>query len=211
MKKSSILARCFVLSVSGFFLVALMIGCSSLSNSVSSTPVPLKGVFMDGPVGGINYSTPTLKGVTKADGIFKYQAGESVTLSIGGLKLGSTAGKPVVTPLDIVPDAKGVSDQRVVNICVLLQTLDQDGNPDNGILISEKTASFVTQYGMTTNFDKPVRAFSFDSGLRNVMAELNNIDAFGLTPRAVKPPVVAQKHLEASLADLTKKETPDKK
>jgi len=206
MKKSSVLMRRFVLSVSGIFLVALMmIGCSSLSSIVSDTPSALKGVFMDGPVGGIGYATPTLKGVTGVDGIFEYQPGERVTFSVGSLVLGSAAGKPVVTPLDLFPDAKGASDQRVVNICVLLQTLDQDGNAGNGILIAEKSASFVSQYGQDINFNKPVKAFSFDAGLRSVMAELNNIDAFGETPRAVKPPVVAQKHLEASLAELNKK------
>jgi para-nitrobenzyl esterase len=205
LKQLIILPRRFSLAASGIFLVALMIGCSSLSPSVVSTPAALKGVFMDGPVGGLNYATPTLKSVTKADGVFEYRAGETVTFSIGALTLGSTAGKPVVTPLDIVPDARSASDQRVVNICVVLLTLDQDGNPANGILITEKTASFVTAYGMTTNFNKPVRAFSFDPGFRNVMAELNDIDAFGETPRAVKPPVAAQKHLEASLADLKRK------
>ena len=204
MKKSGFLTGRFVLSVSVIILVALMMGCSSLSSIVSGTPVTLKGVFIDSPVGGINYATPTQKGVTKADGIFEYLAGETVTFSVGGLKLGSTAGKPVVSPLDIVPDAKDASDQRVVNISVLLQTLDQDGDPANGIMIAEKTASFVTQHGKEIIFNKPVRAFSFDAGFRSVMAELNNIDAFGETPRAVKPPVVAQKHLEASLAGLKK-------
>jgi len=205
MKISNVLMRRFVMSVSGIFLVALMMGCSSVGTSVTSTPVPLTGVFMDSLVGGINYSTPTFKGVTKADGVFQYKAGETVTFSIGELVLGSSVGKPVVTPLDLVPGAKGASDQSVVNICVLLQTLDQDGDAANGILISEKAASFVTKYGKEINFNKPVRAFSFDAGFRSVMAELNNIDLFGETPRAVKPPVVAQKHLEATLAGLIKK------
>jgi len=205
MKKSNVLMRRFILSVSGVFLIALVMGCSSLNSSVSSTPGALKGVFMDGPVGGLNYATPTLKGVTKANGIFEYKAGETVTFSVGTLVLGSTFGKPVVTPLDIVPGAKDVKDQRVVNICVLLQTLDQNGDSADGLMISEKSASFVSQYGKDINFNKPVRAFSFDAGLRSVMAELNNVDAFGEMPRAVKPPTVAQKHLEATLADLAKK------
>ena len=205
MKKSNVLMRRYVLSVSGVFLIALIMGCSSLSSSVSSTPAALKGVFMDGPVGGLSYSTPTLKGVTKADGVFEYLPGETVTFSVGSLVLGSAAGKPVVTPLDIVSGAKDIKDQRVVNICVLLQTLDQNGNAADGLMISEKSASFVSQYGKEIKFDQHVRAFSFDAGLRSVMAELNNVDAFGETPRAVKPPVVAQKHLEATLAELAKK------
>ncbi len=210
MKKTSVWMRSLVLMVSCAFLVAVATGCSSLG-PIAGTPEVLKGVFMDGPVGGINYSTPTMKGVTKADGVFEYQPGETVTFAIGGLALGSAPGKPVITPLDLVKDAKGASDQRVVNICVLLQTLDQDGDAANGIMITEKTADIVTKYGGEIKFDKAVRAFSFDSGLRSVMSELNNIDAFGETPRAVKPPVVAQKHLEATLAELAKKVAPDKK
>jgi len=204
MKKSSVLRYRLIWSVSAFFLFALITGCGALDSAVKGSPAALSGVFMDSPVGGLNYATPTLKGVTGADGIFKYQQGESVTFSVGGLVLGSTAGKPIVSPLDLFPDAKGTADQRVVNVCVFLQTLDQDGDAQNGILIAEKTASVVTKEGMTTNFDKPVRAFSFDAGFRGVMAELNNIDAFGAMPRAVKPPVIAQKHLESELAKLKK-------
>lgn len=203
MKKSKIGARYLLLSVSAVLLL-VMAGCGGLDSGVKSVP-SLKGVFMDGPVGGVNYATPTLKGVTKADGVFEYQAGETVTFSIGKVVLGSAAGKSVVTPLDFFADAKGPADQRVVNVCVVLQTLDQDGNPENGILITEKVASVTSQYGKNINFNQPVRAFSFDGGLRATMAELNNIDIFGEMPRAVKPPVVAQKHLEASLAKLKDK------
>ncbi len=203
MKKSKMWVRYLFLSVSAVILLALA-GCGGLDSGVKSVPA-LKGVFMDGPVGGLNYATPTLKGVTQADGVFEYQTGETVTFSIGSVVLGSTVGKPVVTPLDLFADAKGAADQRVVNVCVVLQTLDQDGNAENGILITEKVATMVSQYGKDINFNKPVRAFSFDGGFRAVMAELNNVDSFGDMPRAVKPPVVAQKHLEDSLAKLAAK------
>jgi len=196
--------RWMLLVVGGLFMVWLA-GCGSVSTVVPEKPSPLKGVFVDSPVGGVSYATPTLKGVTKADGMFEYQPGEKVTFSIGSLVLGATEGKPVVSPLDLVAEAKDASDQRVVNICVLLQTLDQDGDPANGIWIDEKVASMVSKHGKEINFNKPVRAFSFDAGFRSVMAELNEIDAFGETPRAVRPPGVAQKHLEATLERLKKK------
>jgi len=189
-------------------LLIVLIGCATMKSSLG---IAETGIFLDGPVSGLSYKTPTMEGVTGADGVFRYKAGETVTFSIGSLVLGSTIGKAVVTPLDIVPNAKDTKDQRVVNICVLLQTLDQDGDAANGIVISEKAASFVTLYGKDINFDKPVRAFSFDGGLRATVAELNNIDFFGETPRAVKPPVVAQKHLETTLAELAKNAIPEKK
>jgi para-nitrobenzyl esterase len=185
-------------------LLAAAIGCSGLGSSVSSTPGVLTGVFIDGPVAGITYKTPTVGGMTDATGTFKYKEGEEVTFSIGRVVLGSAAGKPVLTPLDIVAGAKDTSDQRVVNISVLLQTLDQDGNPENGITISSKAASFVDQYGNEINFNQPVRAFSFDPGFRNVMNELNDINAFGETPRAVMSPTVAKKHLDNAISKLKK-------
>ncbi len=189
--------------------LAWTMACGGASTGVKSEEAApsavLRGVFLDGPVGGLTYATPTLKGVTKADGVFEYRAGETVTFAIGDIVLGKASGKDVITPLDIVPEAKDVKDQRVVNICVVLQTLDDDGNPENGIVISEKVASMVSLYGKEMNFNKPVRAFSFDGGLRGAMAELNNADAFGDMPRAVRPPGVAQKHLEATLSRLKEK------
>ncbi len=203
-KKSSFFSRNFVGSIFGMILLAAAIGCSGLGSSVSSTPGVLTGVFIDGPVAGITYKTPTVGGMTDATGTFKYKEGEEVTFSIGRGVLGSAAGKPVLTPLDIAAGAKDTSDQRVVNISVLLQTLDQDGNPENGITISSKAASFVDQYGNEINFNQPVRAFSFDPGFRNVMNELNDINAFGETPRAVMSPTVAKKHLDNAISKLKK-------
>lgn len=204
MKRTSYWTNRFVLSLAAIALIALLAGCSSVLTSLGLQEPTLKGVFMDSVVGGLGYATPTCKGVTKADGVFEYRAGETVTFSVGELQLGSTAGKPVVTPLDLVPDAKDATDQRVTNICVLLQTLDQDGNPANGIMITKKSAAAVTKYGKDINFNKHVRYFSFDPGLRSVLAELNNVDAFGETPRAVRPPFVAQKHLQATIEGLKK-------
>jgi hypothetical protein len=218
--KSMFSNRNFVWSIIPVIFLAATIGCSSMGSSVSSTPasatVPapvsapaptpefLTGVFIDGPVSGITYQTPTLGGMTDKAGAFKYKPGEKVTFSIGSVVLGSAVGKPILTPLDIVEGAKDTSDQRVINICVFLQTLDQDGNPENGITISRKAASFVYLYGSETNFNQPARAFSFDPGFRNVLNELNEIDAFGETPRAVTSPTVAQKNLNDEISKLKK-------
>jgi len=179
-------------------LLAVLSGCATLGDKISGVE---KGVFLDGPVGGLTYKTPTLEGVTKADGMFRYKSGEAVTFSVGGLVLGSTQGKKVITPLDLFADAKDASDQRVVNVCVFLQSLDQDGNPENGIVITKEVADVVAKLGAQTDFNKHVRRFSFDPAFRSVMAELNEKDAFA-APRAVRPPGAAQKHLEVTLSGL---------
>lgn len=205
--KLGFLTRRLIFVALALLLLAFTFGCSRVDTGVKSTPSVsvLKGVFLDAPVGGLNYATPTIRNVTKADGAFEYLPGETVTFSIGNFVLGSTPAKPFVTPLDIVPGAGDASDHRVVNICVVLQTLDEDGNPENGIQISEKVSSVISQHHKSINLDKPARAFSFDGGFRSAMAELNNIDAFGDLPRAVKPPAVARKHLEATLKKIQEK------
>lgn len=187
--------KCVVFSL---LLLVAVSGCATLGDKISGVE---KGVFLDSPVGGLTYKTQTVEGVTRADGIFRYKPGEVVTFSVGGLVLGSTAGKKIVTPLDLFADAKDASDQRVVNVCVFLQSLDQDGNPENGILITKAVADMVAKYGAKTDFNKHVRRFSFDPAFRTVMAQLNEIDAFA-APRAVRPPGAAQKHLEVTLSGL---------
>ena len=206
--KPGFLTRRLILVISLLLWFAYASGCSNrVETAVKSTPpVPvLKGAFMDSPVGGLHYASPTIKGVTTADGVFEYRPGETVTFSIGGLILGATPGKPIVTPLDLVPGAADASDHRVVNISVVLQTLDDDGNPENGIQISEEAVSAISKYSKSIDLNKPARMFSFDGGFRSAMAELNYMDAFGDLPRAVRPPVVAQKHLEATLKKIQEK------
>ena len=121
-------------NVIGVFMMSAIVASCGGNND------QLVGVFSDSPVGGINFSTPTISGVTDADGSFRYRDGETVIFSIGNLALPAVLASEMVTPLDmgIEPD---INDPSVVNIARLLQSLDEDGNPDNGILISEHAAS----------------------------------------------------------------------
>jgi len=97
------------------------------------------GIFVDDPVAGLHYETPTFSGTTNSAGEFDYLPGETVTFSIGGIVLGSAEAGPVVTPLTLVSGATDATDPVVTNIVRLLLTLDDDGNPDNGISISAAT------------------------------------------------------------------------
>ncbi|MCG9696849.1 hypothetical protein [Shewanella sp. Isolate11] len=104
------------------------------------------GVFIDSAVAGIGYRTTTPdgeirdEGVTNENGEYDYVEGDSVTFFIGDLEFPSTTATGVVTPLDIA-GTDNVTDQKVVNMVRLLQTLDQDGDPENGITITETAIS----------------------------------------------------------------------
>ena len=120
-------------------------GSGDNSSSSAATPLPIPvstGVFLDSPVAGIRYSTATESGLTNSAGEFSYRAGETVTFQIGDITLGAAAAATIVTPLDLV-GASSLDEARqlgvftrLVNTILLLQSLDLDVNPTNGLDLS---------------------------------------------------------------------------
>jgi para-nitrobenzyl esterase len=167
------------------------------------------GVFFDSPVTGltyqITYKNKTITAQTEAGGIFHYKDGLTITFSVGSLVLGSAIGKPVITPLDIVPDAASEEDQRVVNICVLLQTLDQDGNLNNGIQITPDISVLVSAAGKI-NFNQTPNAFAADPNIKNLLATLNAASPVVFTdtdprPRTLRSATAARDHFVRSTSE----------
>lgn len=105
-------------------------------------PTPVIGKFVDAPVEGLDYRTPTREGTTDQTGTFEFLPGEDVTFYLGTIKAGSAAGKAVVTPEDFFPYRP--QDQELV--MRVLQTLDQDGNPENGILLTNASKVALENY-----------------------------------------------------------------
>ena len=98
------------------------------------------GVFVDAAVAGVNYTTSPsgTSGQTNALGEYNYKAGDTVVFSIGGIDLPAVEATGRITPADMGSGATDwSSDQTVVNILRLLQTLDSDGDASNGITITE--------------------------------------------------------------------------
>jgi YD repeat-containing protein len=117
-------------------------------------------------VAGVAYETSTQQGVTGINGSFQYEEGEVVRFTIGGTLLGAVTGQAQVTPFDLAgsPVHTGIhitwalqneNDpyQTVINLGVLLHSLDDDGNPGNGIVIRPGIASLLT--GIALNLRKP--------------------------------------------------------
>lgn len=109
----------------------LVLGGCSDSDPVS----PMRfGVFLDSAVAGLDYVTETQSGTTDSAGTFNYIAGETITFSIGTMELPTVRAASTITPLDIYA-SNDVRTLPVVNLSRLLQSLDSDGNTDNGIVI----------------------------------------------------------------------------
>ncbi len=97
----------------------------------TDTPATQTGTFIDAPVEGLEYSTPTLSGFTNANGEFQYKTGETITFKIGNLELGSATGGTTITPLTLAGDTDlNNIGTKATNIARILQTLDN--NSTNG-------------------------------------------------------------------------------
>ncbi|NOI26266.1 hypothetical protein [Vibrio mediterranei] len=137
---------------------------SDSGGSNSSGVVTQTGQFNDAAVAGIKYvaSPSGLSGITNSHGNFKYQAGDKVTFSLGGLDLEVPKEKIAVTG-NITPfDISGIEANKVA---ALLQTLDTDGNSTNGLnMPTEEELSAI---------DIPTSISGItDAELENVHAEL---------------------------------------
>ncbi|MFD3283307.1 hypothetical protein ACE41O_09280 [Alteromonas macleodii] len=118
--------------------VILVTACGEKSSTnVTLPPDPaLTGVFVDSPVEGINYSSASVEnGTTNAQGEYSYFRGEQLAFSIGQLTFPETPASSVISPLDLFA-TDNPFNQSVVNTLRLLQSLDTDGDPSNGISLS---------------------------------------------------------------------------
>ncbi len=116
-------------------------GGGSSTGSVSSASLST-GYFIDSAVEGVTYTVTTkdgqiITGVTDASGTFKYVDGENVVFSIGDIVFPATMGDTTITPVTM---AQGGTGSVATNVAFLLQSLDYDLDPSNGITINSQVA-----------------------------------------------------------------------
>lgn len=159
-------------------------GDSDNDNGGSAGPATRTGTFVDSPVAGLDYAgTDGAAGVTNDAGQFQYQDGETLTFSLGDLPLGSAEGAQQLTPLTITEGADTAEDDSVSNKLVLLQTLDQDGDLNNGIQITDAIRTLASENAAGIDFDQPTD--SFRTSLAPLMTALEDDALFTDTdPRA---------------------------
>lgn len=101
----------------------------------TNPPTTAIGQFKDSNIAGISYVSGEQSGVTGSDGSFTYEVGETVTFSIGGVTIGTSIGKSIITPIDFVSGGSS-SSVEVQNIVRFLLMLDDNGDQSDGINIS---------------------------------------------------------------------------
>lgn len=156
------------------------------------------GIFVDSPVEGLRYVTDSLEGQTDAGGRFDYRAGETVEFYVGDIPIGATTGALELSPIDLVPGATNENHPTVTNIARFLQTIDEDGNPSNGIRITEVVANLAR--GESVNFNQSISDFENDGAVQVIVSTLTSATSAGA--RSLVPASVAQDHLRSSLLGL---------
>ena len=193
-ERVSCIGACIIL------VLCVLIGCSSSDSNQRD------GIFMDSAVEGITFKTETISGETDSHGRFTYEPGETVTFSIGGIILGTTTVKPVITPVDLVEGAQDENDPAVTNITRFLITLDEDNDPDNGITIStELSAAFATLADISVDFKQDTSLFAQDAAILEVIKIVNNLYSTAESPeRTICTVQDAQDHLRNTIDELAK-------
>jgi hypothetical protein len=165
----------------------LLAGCGG---GGSSGPATASGTFIDSAVGGLHYTSGGHSGSTGTDGSFTCEVGQPVTFTIGNLVLPTVtcaAGTNVVSPMTLFGTAD-LTDPQVVNLAQLLQTLDSNSDPSDGITIGAGVYTASTDIS-GVSFDDA--GFDADVALGDFLAE-----AMG-TPTTLVSGADATAHLQS--------------
>ena len=176
----------------------LSTGCGGSSDSGGSSdltkpPAELKtGVILDSAVSNLSYKTASQNDVTDSQGKFSYIEGETVAFSIGTLNFPVVKAEGVITPMTLSGNS-ALSNQQVTNIAILLQSLDENGNPDDGITIPAGAAAVASAIDLSV----PTADFVSNTAVINMIANS------GSTNTALVSAQAAQDHLKSTLASQT--------
>ena len=144
-----------------------------LLTACGNSDLPTKqGVFVDAPVEGLSFTTSSgLTGTTNSAGVFNYLAGDTVTFSLGRVNFPQVAAGDLISPLDLA-GASSANHPGALAIARLLQSVDSDSNPDNGIKVNlTKLASTLTQPADWSNLNAVQLAAMLSDGASGLRSE----------------------------------------
>ena len=153
-------------------LILLLSSCGGGTSTDGGAPDLETGVFLDSPTSGLSYNSPSSSGITNTFGEFHYKPNETLTFSIGGITLGSAPGNSIITPLDLARENGDIDSSKLINILRLLQTLDVDLNPENGIQISSSTRQAAD--GVIINLNQTIDQFPLDENLLPFLTQVTD-------------------------------------
>ncbi len=127
---------------------AFVIGCGGGGGSTPTTTTnSATGYYIDSPVEGIDYTCGNYEGVTGKDGSFKFEKGKNCTFKIKDLTIKTIDGAQLNN------DGEKIIE-TVPKIAALLQTLDIDGDPSNGITLNDEIKNILISDKLISKIDE---------------------------------------------------------
>ena len=128
----------------------MVIGCGAVDDLVDkyapdeddNSVLTGTSYYIDSAVSGVNYTCGSQEGITGADGSFTFEYGSGCTFYLGDMELRSVDAGLLMAGESVV--------ETNVEIARVLQSLDSDGNPDNGITIDAEIVTAMAEAGITT-------------------------------------------------------------
>ncbi|MCK4704062.1 MAG: thrombospondin type 3 repeat-containing protein [Gammaproteobacteria bacterium] len=186
----------FLITISFVFMLSACGGSGGGSTNAASdtTSDILTGVFLDSAVEGVRYVSPSNSGVTNSAGEFQYVAGEVIEIYVGNIYLGQVLSASVITPMDLFPTAASINDNRVTNVLRLLQSIDVDGNTNNGIELPANIQNPSTSTIQYLDFSLPPVEFEQQIIVQQVLQDSNVTSLVSAT--------TAQDHFSNNMAEI---------
>ena len=162
----------------------------SISES-SNEAITGTGYYVDSAVDGVSYICGLSSGTTDEDGKFIFEEGKDCSFSVAGVTLRTTKAKDLRDGQKIVEDS--------FEVARFLQSIDNDGNPDNGIQINSETIDAVLK-ALEENDSKA--KLPTDTKLEAVITSVeNDVELF---KGRVKTEEEVKSHLNNTKTDITK-------
>ena len=143
------------------------------------------GYLIDSAIEGIRFVSKGYQGITDKNGLFLYQNDEKVNFYLGdettGVALGSASpssgndsGQQIVTVFDLA-GSNDINNRKVINIGKLLQSLDEDQNPDNGITITVETKKIIAESNLKEKikFDVATTDFANNNNIKELLTKIS--------------------------------------
>ena len=132
----------------------MFIGCGGSSGSSSEETTVTQGEFIDAPVKGAIFKSPSYNGITDENGKYICKDNETIAFYAGGTKLGEVLCHNLTTPLSL---AHGNSE-IAKNIAYFIQNLDEDQNPDDGITLPTDLPAIPVDFTDTSSVEDALYA-----------------------------------------------------
>jgi len=150
------------------------------------------GYYLDSAVVGVDYTCGAKSGKTENDGKFIFEKGKDCSFELAGIPLKK------VTKEDLSDGKKIVEDN--VSVAQLLQSIDADGNLDNGIQITEEVEKAIKE--ALKNINDPKKVLEDEEIKEKVVAEVGAV-VDGVSGE-LKTEDEVKEHLDKTATEVTK-------